>query len=238
MGNTLKYTSAFYGAAVCGYGAYQLTFPENREIAAGYVKPAWHRVRLRYLRNQKKDDEKRADLKALDMLQVLDLFAGCGENFHLYPQNIDLWHGVEPNQHLHDSIKSTAEENGYPTPILELTAAEPIEYLTKQEDTSQDSIVVSKRINEIEDCDKLFREAFRVLKPGGIFVCWEAPGSSKCPIPDRAKFFKEELEYFIVEKREHERSSLVCFRTTKARQLSAMNRNLFIPGFRNMGRGY
>ena len=111
---------------------------------------------------------------------MLELWADCGQLFKSYPQSIDNWHGIEPNQHLHWAIRASAEENAFPVPIVKVTAADPIKHLEAVAGESVDSIVASRHLNKIENCDELFKEAFRALKPGGKLVMWESKVKYKC----------------------------------------------------------
>mmetsp|Transcript_1401 Transcript_1401/g.2652 ORF Transcript_1401/g.2652 Transcript_1401/m.2652 type:complete len:235 (-) Transcript_1401:78-782(-) len=180
MGNALKKTGYFYASFTVGYSGYMVySNKQVRDAFVGFVRPVWMKVKP----PRKALCEKKAeDLEMTSGLEVLELWADCGQLFPLYPGSVD-WHGVEENPHLKSAILNTAENNGFPKPILEVTTSPPMDFLAKADDESFDSIVSQRHLSELEDCEELVKEAFRVLKPGGVFVAWDTPGSSKCKIP-------------------------------------------------------
>eukprot|EP00954_Amorphochlora_amoebiformis_P016126 1264587-Amorphochlora_amoeboformis.AAC.1 len=78
----------------------------------------------------------------------------------------------EPNPNLHPTIEDEALKVGIPRSTLEITPEDPIEYLKRAGDATTDSVVSSRYLDEISECDVLLREAYRVIKPGGSIVAW------------------------------------------------------------------
>eukprot|EP00954_Amorphochlora_amoebiformis_P002617 206651-Amorphochlora_amoeboformis.AAC.1 len=92
MGNAVIRTGQAYAALGCSYACYRVyTSQEHFNTVVGYVRPLWVRV---YGESSSTLSAKRRDLEAIDQMEVLELWADCGQLFTHYPETIDLWHGV------------------------------------------------------------------------------------------------------------------------------------------------
>eukprot|EP00466_Bigelowiella_natans_P006516 jgi/Bigna1/88130/estExt_fgenesh1_pg.C_280138 len=247
MGNTLKRTGMFYGAIGVGYGSYHIyETKDSRDYLISKIKPFWLKLPL----VGTDQEEKQKDLSSLRMLEVVELWPDCGQLFRSYPPSIDSWHGIATHKYNGETIKTSAEDVGIPAGLLQISVdAEPLKAVAGTfSDESVDAMVVSKHLNEIDDCESLFKEALRVLKPGGQLVCWKASkvhcfytcgmknsvkmkseltqGTSKCSL--EAKEI-EDMGFFEVEERNHDGSSLTCIQSKKARDFRPMG--FFVPGF-------
>jgi len=216
----------FYGAIGVGYGSYHIyETKDSRDYLISKIKPFWLKLPL----VGTDQEEKQKDLSSLRMLEVVELWPDCGQLFRSYPPSIDSWHGIATHKYNGETIKTSAEDVGIPAGLLQISVdAEPLKAVAGTfSDESVDAMVVSKHLNEIDDCESLFKEALRVLKPGGQLVCWKASkGTSKCSL--EAKEI-EDMGFFEVEERNHDGSSLTCIQSKKARDFRPMG--FFVPGF-------
>jgi ubiquinone/menaquinone biosynthesis C-methylase UbiE len=105
-----------------------------------------------------------ADLKAGEV--VLDLGAGAGVDVFLAANKVGPTGrviGVDMTEEMVDKAKSIARDHGYHNVEFRLGEIEKLPV----EDESVDAIISNCVINLSPDKSKVFREAYRVLKPGG-----------------------------------------------------------------------
>lgn len=181
------------GAAVASYRFN--TDRETRHELLGYVRPPL----AQYVVHERGEaaEQKREDLKSIKYLDVKELWSDCGQMFDLFPQEIGMWEGVDENDKLFPASLKAGERKRFPPVLLATTKSEPLEHLRGCATERTDSIVSSRPLNKIDRCDELFTESYRVLRPGGMLVCWRDTAmlaSDRCSIP------RGEEEEFLVDK--------------------------------------
>ncbi len=82
--------------------------------------------------------------------------------------------GIEPWSEARDTARAVAKRVGAQIELVDGTAEE-----VPLNDRSFDLVHAKSVIEHVTDADKAFREAFRLLRPGGIF--WFYTASSLCP---------------------------------------------------------
>lgn len=118
-------------------------------------------------------DKRREILSGLSG-RVLEVGAGCGTNFDLYPSAVQNVVALEPELHLYELACERAREltSAQPTPKIEVFAG-VFEDLSAQEIGSFDAVVCSLVLCTVDDPAKALSEAYAALKPGGKLVYLE-----------------------------------------------------------------
>jgi ubiquinone/menaquinone biosynthesis C-methylase UbiE len=90
--------------------------------------------------------------------------------------------GIEPSERARAEAVRLGEHLGVPVHVT-VGTAEAIPY----EDGTFDLVHASNVIEHVTGVDRAFAEAYRVLKPGGVF--WFTAASSMCPYQDEIRGF-------------------------------------------------
>jgi ubiquinone/menaquinone biosynthesis C-methylase UbiE len=106
--------------------------------------------------------------------QVLDLGCASGAFIAAATELGFQCKGIEPWEEAIQNSKKLGQHLGMNLDIHK-SKAETLPFA----DNQFDIIHAASLIEHVEDCNKVFREAFRVLKPGGVF--WFLTASSLCP---------------------------------------------------------
>jgi arsenite methyltransferase len=123
-----------------------------------------------------------ADLKAGEV--VLDLGSGAGVDVFLAANKVGpngRVIGVDMTKEMVDKAKGIARDHGYPNVEFRLGEIEKLPV----EDDSVDAIISNCVINLSPDKSKVFREAYRALKPGGRLTVSDIV--SERALPDEIK---------------------------------------------------
>ena len=112
-------------------------------------------------------ERKRALFQTPPDAKIVELGAGMGANLRYFPRGSHLI-AVEPNLAMHRGLQRAASRYGI---VLDLhaTGAESIDL----PDATVDLVVSSLVLCTVPDAAQVAREARRILKPGGRFVCLE-----------------------------------------------------------------
>jgi ubiquinone/menaquinone biosynthesis C-methylase UbiE len=106
---------------------------------------------------------------------IVELGAGAGANFRYFAEGTRVI-TPEPNVHMHSILERKARSHGIVVDIR-ASGAEKLDI----EDESVEAVVCSLVLCTVRDPARALREALRVLKPGGRFLCIEhvaAPAGS------------------------------------------------------------
>jgi ubiquinone/menaquinone biosynthesis C-methylase UbiE len=100
--------------------------------------------------------------------EVIEVGAGHGINFPLYPESVTRLLAVEPEEHLLELAKDAAREAPIPVDVVPGMAEE-----LPAEDASFDAAVVSLVLCTVRDPDRAIAELRRVLRPSGELCFYE-----------------------------------------------------------------
>lgn len=118
-------------------------------------------------------DEQRRDLMARATGRVLELGVGTGSNLAFYPLEVTAVVGIDPHDAVLDRAIDRARElesNGLPYRIrLHRADAARLPY----DDASFDTVVAFLTLCTIPDFESAAREAYRVLRSGGLLLVME-----------------------------------------------------------------
>lgn len=130
-------------------------------------------------RRSRGEDEHRRRLLAGLSGQVIEVGAGNGLNFSLYPDTVDKVVAVEPEPLLREAAIEAAAEAATDIEVVDgVAGALPVA------DSSQDAAVASLVLCSVPDQRTALAELRRVLKPGGELRFYEHVISNR-PIPAR-----------------------------------------------------
>ena len=99
--------------------------------------------------------------------RVLELAAGTARNLPLYASDVDLT-GIELSPEMLAIARARAKELGHPADLRQ-GDAQALEF----DDESFDTVTCTLGFCTIPDTTTAAREAFRVLRPGGVFLMME-----------------------------------------------------------------
>jgi ubiquinone/menaquinone biosynthesis C-methylase UbiE len=125
------------------------------------------------------EDEHRRNLLAGLSGRVIEVGAGNGLNFSLYPDTVEHVLAVEPEPRLRQAAIDEAEKAPVPIEVVDGVASE-----LPAEDGSQDGAIASLVLCSVPDQSQALAELRRVLKPGGELRFYEHVISHK-PWPAR-----------------------------------------------------
>ena len=95
---------------------------------------------------------------------VVEIGPGTGSNLRYLPAG-SRWIGIEPNRHMHDTLRSRAKEAGIESEI-HTAGADGIEV----QDAIADVVVSTLVLCSVPDPERTLSEVRRVLRPGGRFL--------------------------------------------------------------------
>src|SRR6266508_2488374 len=125
-----------------------------------------------YMRMSRKrhdtEDEHRRKLLAGLSGQVVEVGAGNGLNFTLYPETVEHVLAVEPEPLLREAAIEEAKKAPVPVEVVDGLASE-----LPAEDASQNAAVASLVLCSVPDQAEALAEMRRVLKPGGELRFYE-----------------------------------------------------------------
>lgn len=110
---------------------------------------------------------KRALFQAAPGAVIVELGPGAGANLRYFPRGSHVI-AVEPNLAMHRRLQRAARRHGIGLDV-HATRAESIDL----PDATADVVVGSLVLCTVPDPSRVAREAHRILKPGGRFVCLE-----------------------------------------------------------------
>ena len=131
--------------------------------------PLFARIYMRMARKRHEtEDEHRRRLLAGLSGSVIEVGAGNGLNFSLYPETVDRVLAVEPEPRLREAASNEAKEAPVRVEVVDGVAGDlPVE------DASQDAAVASLVLCSVPEQDQALAELRRVLKPGGELRYYE-----------------------------------------------------------------
>lgn len=100
--------------------------------------------------------------------RILEIGCGTGPNVGYYnPQSVVI-EALDPNEYMRPYLEQNMIDAGYSPDRLKWTrgVAESLPF----EDSSMDAIVCTLTLCSVRDVDAAVQEAFRVLRPGGLFL--------------------------------------------------------------------
>ena len=122
------------------------------------------------------------NLRSLDSVRILDIGAAQGLFLIACAQKGYDVIGVEPNAGARDVAQTLAAEHGVNVQLVDGVAEKlPLP------DESVDVVHAKSVIEHVDDADQAFREAYRVLRPGGVF--WFNTASSMSPLQEEIRGF-------------------------------------------------
>jgi ubiquinone/menaquinone biosynthesis C-methylase UbiE len=125
-------------------------------------------LRMASGRKARGEDEYRAKLLAGLSGQVIEVGAGNGLNFPLYPETVEKVVAVEPEPLLRQAAAEAAAEASVPVEVVDGVAARlPVE------DESFDAGVASLMLCSVPDQELAMAEFRRVIRPGGELRFYE-----------------------------------------------------------------
>jgi ubiquinone/menaquinone biosynthesis C-methylase UbiE len=124
-------------------------------------------MRLSRKRHETEDEYRRKLLEGLSG-RVIEVGAGNGLNFPLYPATVEKVLAVEPESLLREA--ATAEASKAP---VEIEVVDGVASALPAEDGSQDAVIASLVLCSVPDQSKALAEMRRVLKPGGELRFYE-----------------------------------------------------------------
>ena len=137
----------------------------------------------RFYRRNRETAEKRGELEHRRRLlaglrgRVVELGAGDGANFDLYPLEVDEVVGIEPEHHL----RAFAEEAAAKAPV-KVTVSPGFADELPLEDGSVDAAVASLVLCTVPDPAAALDELHRVVRPGGELRFYEHVHADKQPL--------------------------------------------------------
>lgn len=100
--------------------------------------------------------------------RILEIGCGTGPNVGYYnPQSVVI-EALDPNEYMRPYLEQNMIDAGYSSDRLKWTrgVAESLPF----EESSMDAVVCTLTLCSVRDVDKAVQEAFRVLRPGGLFL--------------------------------------------------------------------
>jgi ubiquinone/menaquinone biosynthesis C-methylase UbiE len=143
--------------------------------------PLFARIYMRMTsgRRNRGEDEYRERMLAGLRGKVIEVGAGNGLNFPLYPRSVEKVLAVEPEPLLRQAAEEEAKEAPLPIEVVDGVAGNlPVE------DGSQDAGVASLVLCSVPDQERALAELRRVIRPGGELRFYEHVVASK-PLPAR-----------------------------------------------------
>jgi ubiquinone/menaquinone biosynthesis C-methylase UbiE len=98
---------------------------------------------------------------------VVEIGAGVGANFRYMAPGTRVL-AYEPNLHMHDQLRRVARERGITLDVYGVGAE-----AMALPDESVDAVISTMVLCTVEDATETLRQARRVLRPGGRFICLE-----------------------------------------------------------------
>ena len=114
------------------------------------------------------EDELRRELLAGLSGRVIEVGAGTGPNFRLYPETVTEVVAVEPEDYLRAKAEEAAARSGPPIRLVD-ALADRLPF----EDSSFDAAVVAQVLCSVPDQATALAELRRILKPGGELRFYE-----------------------------------------------------------------
>lgn len=131
--------------------------------------PLFARLYMRMSRKRHEtEDEHRTKMLAGLAGQVIEVGAGNGLNFSLYPEAVERVLAVEPEPRLRAAALEEAED----APV-EIEVVDGVAAALPADDGSQDAVVASLVLCSVRDQAEALAEMKRVLKPGGELRFYE-----------------------------------------------------------------
>ena len=143
--------------------------PTARTTEEKVHHPIFARIYLRMARKRhESEDEHRRNLLAGLSGTVIEVGAGNGLNFSLYPQTVERVLAVEPEPLLREAAMEEAKSAS-----VEIEVVDGVASALPAEDASQDAVVASLVFCSVSDQAGALAEMRRVLKPGGELRFYE-----------------------------------------------------------------
>lgn len=140
--------------------------------------PLFARLYMRMSRKRHEtEDEHRTKMLAGLAGQVIEVGAGNGLNFSLYPEAVERVLAVEPEPRLRAAALEEAED----APV-EIEVVDGVAAALPADDGSQDAVVASLVLCSVRDQAEALAEMKRVLKPGGELRFYEHVQSDTQPL--------------------------------------------------------
>ena len=143
-----------------------MTASDPRDISNPFF--VWFYRRSQRTASERGEDEHRR--RVLEGLtgRVIELGAGDGANFELYPPEVDEVIAIEPEHHLRAFAEEAAQAAGIKVAVLPGFADDlPLE------NESVDAVVASLVLCTVPDPAAALRELYRIVRPGGELRFYE-----------------------------------------------------------------
>ncbi|MFN8379861.1 MAG: methyltransferase domain-containing protein [Anaerolineae bacterium] len=105
---------------------------------------------------------------------VVEFGPGTGANFAWLTPSAVRWIGIEPNAFMHPSLLQAAAHYGIAGELRGATAE-----ATGLPDACADAVISTHVMCSVSDTEAAYREALRLLRPGGVFAFVEHVGAAK-----------------------------------------------------------
>jgi ubiquinone/menaquinone biosynthesis C-methylase UbiE len=151
----------------------------TQERASELNNPFFARLyrRIRQTAEKRGEREHRRQLLAGLAGRVVEIGAGDGANFDLYPPEVTEVVAVEPERHL----RSSAEEAARRAPV-KITVVNGFADALPLEDASVDAGIASLVLCTVPDPATALRELYRVIRPGGELRFYEHVHAHRQPL--------------------------------------------------------
>lgn len=146
-------------------------------------------------------DEQFAELKRQlnkDQLKVLEIGIGSGANFDYYPKNCQVT-CVDKNDSFYDAWKNKIKNEARSDLTVNSFIINEAENMYSIESNTYDAVVHTFCLCSVNDISLVFKEIYRVLKPGGICIFIENSRDVENPVYGMIQMLLQPLWSFLLD---------------------------------------